>query len=142
MEEEQFTTQEIKRYAYEGEKIIVGATGTNSVIISDPDDDDGVGPGPSQNLGTTSVSPGITGNCTTLANNITTENAALVTITNQNLPQANKFAAQARALRELRDDMELDAYGLLQASAATRKEIDRLTVLLNEIKGEELESYG
>ena len=131
-----------ERYAYEGEKIIVGATGTNSVIISDPDDDDGVGPGPSQNLGTTSVSPGITGNCTTLANNITAAEAALVTITNQNLPQANKFAAQARALRELRDDMELDAYGLLQSSAATRKEIDRLTVLLNEIKGEELESYG
>ena len=131
-----------ERYAYEGEKIIVGATGTNSVIISDPDDEDGVGSGPSKNLGTTSVSPGITGNCTTLANNITAAEAALVTITNQNLPQANKFAAQARALRELRDDMELDAYGLLQASAATRKEIDRLTVLLNEIKGEELESYG
>ena len=66
----------------------------------------------------------------------------MVTVTNDNLPQANKFAAQARALRELRDDMELDAYGLLQASAATRKEIDRLTVLLNEIKGEKLESYG
>ena len=64
------------------------------------------------------------------------------TITNENLPQANRFAAQARALRELRDDMELDAYGLLQASAATRKEIDRLTVLLNEVKAEELDSYG
>ena len=131
-----------ERYAYEGEKIIVGATGTNSVIISDPDDDDGVGPGPSQNLGTTSVSPGITGNCTTLANNITAAEAALVTIRNQNLPKANRLVAQSRALRELRDDMELDAYGLLQAAAATRKEIDRLTVLLNELKDQELESYG
>ena len=89
-----------------------------------------------------SVSPGVTGNCTTLANDIATEEAALVTITNQNLPSANRFAAQARALRELRDDMELDAYGMLQAAAATRKEIDRLTVLLNEIKDQELESYG
>ena len=131
-----------ERYAYEGEKIIVSATGTNSVIISDPDDDDGVGPGPSQNLGTTSVSPGITGNCTTLANNITAAEAALVTIRNQNLPKANRLVAQSRALRELRDDMELDAYGLLQAAAATRKEIDRLTVLLNELKDQELESYG
>jgi len=131
-----------ERYAYEGERLIVSATGTNSIIISDPDDEDGVGSGTSKNLGTTSVSPGITGNCTTLANNITTANAALVTIINSNLPSANKFAAQSRALRELRDDMELDAYGLLQAAAATRKEIDRLTVLLNELKDQELESYG
>ena len=101
-----------------------------------------MGPGPSQNLGTTSVSPGITGNCTTLANNITAAEAALVTIRNQNLPKANRLVAQSRALRELRDDMELDAYGLLQAAAATRKEIDRLTVLLNELKDQELESYG
>ena len=131
-----------ERYAYEGEKLIVSATGTNSVIISDPDDEDGVGSGTGKNLGTTSVSPGITGNCTTLANNITAEEAALVTIRNQNLPKANRLVAQSRALRELRDDMELDAYGLLQAAAATRKEIDRLTVLLNELKDQELESYG
>ena len=38
--------------------------------------------------------------------------------------------------------MELSAYGLLQSAAATRKEIDRLTVLLNELKEQELESYG
>ena len=101
-----------------------------------------MGSGTSKNLGTTSVSPGITGNCTTLANNITTANAALVTITNSNLPSANKFAAQSRALRELRDDMELSAYGMLQAAAATRKDIDRLTVLLNELKDQQLESYG
>ena len=131
-----------ERYAYEGEKIIVSATGTNSVIISDPDDDDGVGSGTSKNLGTTSVSPGITGNCTTLANNITAAEAALVTIKNQNLPEANKFAAQSRALRELRDEMELSAYGMLQSAASTRKDIDRLTVLLNELKDQELESYG
>ena len=129
-------------YAFEGQKVVVKATGTNSVIITDPDSDDGIGTGLGSNLTTTNVSPGITGNCTTLANNITSEEATLVTVTNDNLPQANKFAAQARALRELRDDMELDAYGLLQAAAASRKEIDRLTVLLNEIKGEELDSYG
>ena len=54
----------------------------------------------------------------------------------------SNFAAQARASRELRDDMELDAYGLLQAAAAPRKDIDRLTVLLNELKDQQLESYG
>ena len=129
-------------YAYEGQRFVVRATGTNSVIISDPDDEDGIGIGFGSNLTTTSTSPGITGNCTTLANNITAEEATLVTVTNENLPQANKFAAQARALRELRDDMELSAYGLLQSAAATRKEIDRLTVLLNELKEQELESYG
>ena len=129
-------------YAFEGQRVIVKSTGSNSVIVTDPDSDDGVGVGLGNNLSVVSVSPGITGNCTTLANNITAAEAALVTITNENLPQANRFAAQARALRELRDDMELDAYGLLQASAATRKEIDRLTVLLNEVKAEELDSYG
>ena len=129
-------------YAYEGQRFVVRATGTNSVIISDPDDEDGIGIGFGSNLTTTSTSPGITGNCTTLANNIAAEEATLVTVTNENLPQANKFASQARALRELRDDMELNAYGLLQAAAATRKEIDRLTVLLNELKEQELESYG
>ncbi len=129
-------------YAYEGQRFVVRATGTNSIIISDPDDEDGIGTGFGSNLTTTNVSPGITGNCTTLANNITAAEAALVTIRNENLPQANKFASQARALRELRDDMELNAYGLLQAAAATRKEIDRLTVLLNELKEQELESYG
>ena len=129
-------------YAYEGQRFVVRATGTNSTIISDPDDEDGIGTSFGSNLTTTSTSPGITGNCTTLANNITAEEATLVTVTNENLPQANKFAAQARALRELRDDMELSAYGLLQSAAATRKEIDRLTVLLNELKEQELESYG
>ncbi len=129
-------------YAFEGQRVILKSTGSNSVIITDPDTDDGVGVGLGNNLSVVSVSPGITGNCTTLANNITAAEAALVTITNENLPQANRFAAQARALRELRDDMELDAYGLLQASAATRREIDRLTVLLNEVKAEELDSYG
>ena len=129
-------------YAFEGQRVVVKATGTNSVIITDPDSDDGIGTGLGSNLTTTNVSPGITGNCTTLANNITAEEATLVTVTNQNLPEANKFAAQSRALRELRDDMELSAYGMLQAAAATRKDIDRLTVLLNELKDQQLESYG
>ena len=135
-----------ERYANEGEILMVGADGSHSIIISDPDDEDGVGPGPSRNVGTTNVSPGpqTPGNsqCVTLANNIATEEAALVTIKNQNLPRANQLVAQSRALRELRDDMELDAYGLLQAAAATRKEIDRLTVLINELKDQQLESYG
>ena len=129
-------------YAFEGQRVVVKATGTNSVIITDPDSDDGIGTGLGSNLTTTNVSPGITGNCTTLANNITAEEATLVTVRNQNLPEANKFAAQSRALRELRDDMELSAYGMLQSAAATRKEIDRLTVLLNELKDQQLDSYG
>ena len=135
-----------ERYANEGEILMVGADGSHSIIISDPDDEDGVGSGPSRNVGTTNVSPGpqTPGNsqCVTLANNIATEEAALVAIKNQNLPRANQLVAQSRALRELRDDMELDAYGLLQAAAATRKEIDRLTVLINELKDQQLESYG
>ena len=49
---------------------------------------------------------------------------------------------QSKALRELRDEMELSAYGMLQSAASTRKDIDRLTVLLNELKDQELDSYG
>ena len=105
-------------------------------------DDDGVGSTASSNVGTTNVSPGITGNCTTLANNIAAAETALTNIINENLPQARKFAAQARAIRELRDDMEIEAFGLLQGAAASRKEIDRLTTLLNDLREQDLESYG
>ena len=84
----------------------------------------------------------ITPNGTSVCTNRTAAEALLVTVTNQNLPEANKFAAQSRALRELRDEMELSAYGMLQSAAATRKEIDRLTVLLNELKDQQLDSYG
>ena len=130
-------------YAYEGRRVVVRASaGTNSTIIEDINSDDGVGTSIFSNLTTTNVPPGTPGNCSQLAAKITEELNDLDTITNQNLPEANKFAAQSRALRELRDDMELSAYGMLQAAAATRKDIDRLTVLLNEIKGEELDSYG
>ena len=131
-----------ERYAYEGEVLVVGADGSNSTIITDPEDDDGVGSTASSNVGTTNVSPGITGNCTTLANNIATAETALTNIINENLPQARKFAAQARAIRELRDDMEIEAFGLLQGAAASRKEIDRLTTLLNDLREQDLESYG
>ena len=131
-----------ERYAYEGEVLVVGADGSNSTIITDPEDDDGVGSSASSNVGTTNVSPGITGNCTTLANNIAAAETALTNIINENLPQARKFAAQARAIRELRDDMEIEAFGLLQGAAASRKEIDRLTTLLNELREQDLESYG
>jgi len=131
-----------ERYAYEGEVLVVGADGSNSTIITDPEDDDGVGSTASSNVGTTNVSPGITGNCTTLANNITAAETALTNIINENLPQARKFAAQARAIRELRDDMEIEAFGLLQGAAASRKEIDRLTTLLNDLREQDLESYG
>ena len=131
-----------ERYAYEGEVLVVGADGSNSTIITDPEDDDGVGSSASSNVGTTNVSPGITGNCTTLANNIAAAETALTNIINENLPQARKFAAQARAIRELRDDMEIEAFGLLQGAAASRKEIDRLTTLLNDLREQDLESYG
>jgi len=38
--------------------------------------------------------------------------------------------------------MEIEAFGLLQGAAASRKEIDRLTTLLNELREQDLESYG
>ena len=135
---------EEERYAYEGEVLVVGANGSNSTRIVDPDSDgiDGVGNSANSNVGTTETSPGITGNCTTLANNIAAAETALTNIINENLPQARKFAAQARAIRELRDDMEIEAFGLLQGAAASRKEIDRLTTLLNDLREQDLESYG
>ena len=133
-----------ERYAYEGEVLVVGNIDGNggTFVITDPDDDSGEGSGTTRNVSTTPTSPGITGNCTTLANNITAAETALTNIRNENLPKAQQFATQSAALRELRDDMELEAFGLLQASAAARKEIDRLTVLLNDLKKQDLESYG
>ena len=133
-----------ERYAYEGEVLVVGNIDGNggTFVVTDPDEDNGEGSGTTRNVSTTATSPGITGNCTTLANNIIAAETALTNIINENLPKARKFAVQGRAIRELRDSMEIEAFGLLQAAAASRKEIDRLTTLLNELKEQDLESYG
>jgi hypothetical protein len=65
-----------------------------------------------------------------------------------NLNKAQLYAVQAQALRDVRDDRELSAYGLLQAAADTRKQLDKFRRQLNELKDlqgaedERLENYG
>ena len=45
-------------YAFEGQRVVVQATGSNSTIVTDPDDEDGIGTGAGKNLNTVSTSPG------------------------------------------------------------------------------------
>ncbi len=131
-------------YAFEGQIVIVKGNTT----VSDPDDEDGVGAG--KNIGTSSQSPlnpsGAT--CTACDNAIAAAEAAYTQAVSDNLNKAQLYAVQAQALRDVRDDRELSAYGLLQAAADTRKQLDKFRRQLNELKDlqgaedERLENYG
>ena len=84
-------------------------------------------------------------NCDTA---IANAEAAYTQAVNDNLDKARLYAVQAQALRDVRDDRELSAYGLLQAAADTRKQLDKFRVQLNDLKdlqskeGENLVDYS
>ena len=130
-------------YAFEGQIVVVKGNTT----VSDPDDEDGVGAG--KNIGTSAQSPlnpsGST--CTACDNAIAAAEAAYTQAVTDNLDKARLYAVQAQALRDCRDDKELSAYGLLQAAADTRRQLDKFRRQVNELKdlqnseGGNLESY-
>ena len=131
---------ENETYATEGQIVVVNGRTT----INDPESEDGVGSG--KNVSVTSVSPGPQqdGNavCNGLDANVTAADAALASIIAQNLPLAQGYAAQSASLRDLRDEMEMEAFGILQASAHTRMRIDKLVKHYNDIVENKLEAYG
>ena len=85
--------------------------------------------------------------CTACDNAITAAEAAYAQAVTDNLNKAQLYAVQAQAIREVRDDRELSAYGLLQAAADTRKQLDKFIRQVNELKdlqsseGEKLTDY-
>ena len=131
-------------YGFEGQIVVVKGRTT----VSDPDDEDGVGSG--KNVSVTAQSPlnpsGTT--CADCDTAIANAEAAYTQAVNDNLDKARLYAVQAQALRDVRDDRELSAYGLLQAAADTRKQLDKFRVQLNDLKdlqskeGENLVDYS
>ena len=136
-------------HAFEGQIVIVQGVST----VVDAASGDGVYTGTitgGGNLSITSQSPlnpsGAT--CTACDNAIAAAEAAYAQAVTDNLNKAQLYAVQAQALRDVRDDRELSAYGLLQAAADTRKQLDKFRRQLNELKDlqgaedERLENYG
>ena len=136
-------------HAFEGQIVIVKGVST----VVDAASGDGVYTGyvsGGGNLSITSQSPlnpsGST--CTACDNAIAAAEAAYTQAVTDNLNKAQLYAVQAQALRDVRDDRELSAYGLLQAAADTRKQLDKFRRQLNELKDlqgaedERLENYG
>ena len=135
-------------HAFEGQIVIVKGVST----VVDAASGDGVYTGyvsGGGNLSITSQSPlnpsGAT--CTACDNAITAAEAAYAQAVTDNLNKAKLYAVQAQAIREVRDDRELSAYGLLQAAADTRKQLDKFIRQVNELKdlqsseGEKLTDY-
>tara|TARA_B100000131_G_scaffold318328_1_gene361988 strand:- start:36 stop:1652 length:1617 start_codon:yes stop_codon:yes gene_type:complete len=91
---------------------------------------------------TTSDSPGpqVPGNsaCNALDAAITAAEAARDAVIARNEPIIKGYVAQTRALRSIRDDHEVEAFGLLQGAAYMRQEVERLTSILSDLEGQDL----
>ena len=56
----------------------------------------------------------------------------------KNDPIIKGYVAQTRALRALRDDREIEAWGLLQSAAYMRQEVERLSEHLSDLEAQNL----
>ena len=66
-------------------------------------------------------------------NAITSAEAARDAVIARNEPRMVSYAAQSDALRKVRDEKELRAWGMLQGSAFNREEISKMTHQMNQI---------
>ena len=82
----------------------------------------------------------ISGNsaCNALDAAITAAEAARDVVIARNEPIIKGYVAQTRALRTIRDDHEVEAFGLLQGAAYMRQEVERLTSMLSDLEGQDL----
>lgn len=101
--------------------------------------------GPQQSATITTISPtglvdGV-GACATADQNITNSEAALVTAVNNNLAEAQRLNALSQALRSYRDDEEIQAYGMLQASAYERSRTNNSKDRSGTFEGQDLAEF-
>ena len=82
--------------------------------------------------------PPTTGACNALTAAITAAEAARDVVIAKNEPIIKGYVAQTRALRAIRDDQEIEAWGLLQSAAYMRQEVERLTAHLSDLEGQTL----
>lgn len=79
--------------------------------------------------------------CVARATTITDAESALTSIINTNLPEINRLNDLSSALRRLRDDDELQAYGMLQGAAYTRGEANQKKNDIQTISGSDLSEF-
>ena len=91
---------------------------------------------------TTNISPVVppptNSACNALTAAITAAEDARDTVIAKNEPIIKGYVAQTRALRALRDDQEIEAWGLLQSAAYMRQEVERLTAHLSDLEAQKL----
>ncbi len=75
----------------------------------------------------------VPGNCSTYDSNIAAAEAARDAVIARNEPRMVKYALQSDALRKVRDEKELKAWGMLQGAAYNREEISKLTYQMNQL---------
>ena len=76
--------------------------------------------------------------CNALTAAITAAEDARDAVIAKNEPIIKGYVAQTRALRAIRDDQEIEAWGLLQSAAYMRQEVERLTAHLSDLEGQTL----
>ncbi len=81
------------------------------------------------------------GACATLNTNITNAEAALASAISTNIPEINRLNALSQALRDLRDEDELQAYGLLQGAAFERGRANKAKNQISIIEGQDLSEF-
>lgn len=79
--------------------------------------------------------------CNDLDAAITASETALTNIRNENEPKIDKFINKSKTLRKLRDELQLEAWGLLQAAAYNREEIESMGADVDLLDKEEFEEF-
>ena len=75
----------------------------------------------------------VPGNCGTYDAAIAAAEAARDVVIARNEPKMLKYASQSDALRKVRDEKEMKAWGMLQGAAFNREEIARMTHQMNQL---------
>lgn len=79
--------------------------------------------------------------CNDLDDAITAAENALTNIRNENEPKIDKFIDKSKTLRKLRDELQLEAWGLLQAAAYNREQIAEMAADAGLLDSEEFEEF-
>ena len=79
--------------------------------------------------------------CNDLDDAITAAETALTNIRNENEPKIDKFINKSKTLRKLRDELQLEAWGLLQAAAYNREQIAEMAADAGLLDSEEFEEF-
>ena len=79
--------------------------------------------------------------CSDLDDAITAAESALTNIRNENEPKIDKFIDKSKTLRKLRDELQLEAWGLLQAAPTIGNKLQRLKGDAGLLDSEEFEEF-